>query len=53
MLSAWSERRKRALTHPFLEVQTTYAMLPHLRARVLARHLRGDLDAYVPFVSQG
>lgn len=34
VLSAWSERKQRTLTHPFLEVQTPYAMLPHLQARI-------------------
>jgi CRISPR-associated protein Cas1 len=33
-----------------LNFQTQYSLLPHLQARLLARHLRGELDAYPPFI---
>ncbi|GAB0058322.1 CRISPR-associated exonuclease Cas4/endonuclease Cas1 fusion [Candidatus Magnetaquicoccaceae bacterium FCR-1] len=50
VLVAWQERKKETLTHPFLNEKTTYGLLPHLQARLLARHLRGDLDAYPAFL---
>lgn len=50
VLEAWSAHRKVELHHPFLEIDTTYGLLPQLQARVLARHLRGDIDAYVPYL---
>jgi len=28
----------------------TLGLVVHLQARLLARHLRGDLDAYPPFL---
>jgi CRISPR-associated protein Cas1 len=35
--------------HPFLNEKITLGLLVHIQARLLARHLRGDLDAYLPF----
>lgn len=49
VLVGYQERKNEELKHPFLEEQVTIGMLPHLQARLLARHLRGDLDAYPPF----
>ena len=39
-------------TIPFLDEKTTVGLLPHLQARLLARHLRGDLDAYPAFLAR-
>ncbi|MEM7050841.1 MAG: type I-C CRISPR-associated endonuclease Cas1c [Acidobacteriota bacterium] len=49
-LVAYQERKNTAVTHPFLGERTTIGLVPHLQARLLARHLRGDLDAYPPFI---
>jgi len=46
VLTAWQERKRDEIMHPFLEEKTTIGLLPFLQARILARHLRGDLDAY-------
>lgn len=50
VLTAYQERKQETITHPFLGEKTTVGLLPHLQARLLARHLRGDLDAYPPFL---
>ena len=50
VLTAWQKRKQQELTHPFLNEKTTVGLLVHLQARLLARYLRGDLDAYPPFV---
>lgn len=52
VLSHWQERKQKTIRHPFLEEETTIGLLPHLQARLLARHLRGDLDAYPAFLSR-
>lgn len=46
VLVAYQKRKQEELTHPFLGEKTTMGMVPHLQALLLARHLRGDLDAY-------
>ncbi len=48
ILTAWQERKKETLLHPFLQERITLGMLPHIQARLLAQHVRGALDAYPP-----
>jgi CRISPR-associated protein Cas1 len=50
VLSAWQERKREEITHPFLEERMTVALALQVQARLFARHLRGDVDAYPPFV---
>ncbi len=50
VLVAWQERKREEILHPFLQEKVTWGLLPHLQARLLARHLRGDLDAYPAFI---
>lgn len=46
VLTAWQERKRQERTHPFLGESAPLGLVPHLQALLLARHLRGDLDAY-------
>lgn len=50
VLTTWQERKRDEITHPFLEEKTTIGLLPFLQARLLARYLRGDIDAYPAFL---
>lgn len=50
VIKAYQERKQGELRHPFLEEITTVGLLPQLQAQLLARYLRGDLDAYPPFL---
>lgn len=50
VLVAFQERKKQELRHPFLDETTSLGLAVHLQARLLARYLRGDLDAYPPFL---
>lgn len=50
VLVAWQERKQTELVHPFLGEKMQMGLVPHIQAQLLARHLRGDLDAYPPFV---
>jgi CRISPR-associated protein Cas1 len=49
VLTAWTERKKEERRHPFLDETAPLGLVPHLQAQLLARHLRGDLDAYPPW----
>lgn len=49
VLAAYQERKKEEVIHPLLKDKAPLGLLPHLQARLLARHLRGDLAAYIPF----
>jgi CRISPR-associated protein Cas1 len=50
VLIAYQKRKQEEILHPFIGEKTTIGLLVHLQARLLARHLRGDLDAYPPFI---
>lgn len=48
VLTGWHDRKREVIVHPLLDEQTAWGLCPHVQARLLARHLRGDLDAYPP-----
>lgn len=49
-LTEWQNRKKEILTHPYLQEKIEWGMVPYVQAMLLARYLRGDLDAYPPFL---
>jgi CRISPR-associated protein Cas1 len=49
VLTAWQARKKEERVHPFLGERAPFGLVPWLQAQLLARHLRGDLDAYPPW----
>jgi CRISP-associated protein Cas1 len=49
VLTAWQERKKEQLIHPYLKERIPFGLIPYVQALLLARYLRGDLDAYPPF----
>ncbi|QQR68916.1 MAG: type I-C CRISPR-associated endonuclease Cas1 [Alphaproteobacteria bacterium] len=48
-LTAWQDRKKEERKHLFLEEDAPLGLVPYLQAQLLARHLRGDIDAYPPW----
>ena len=49
-LKHWQERKREQLTHPYLQEKLPWGLIPYTQALLLARCLRGDLDAYQPFL---
>lgn len=49
VLIGWQERKKEEIIHPYLKERVPFGLIPYVQAMLLARHLRGDLDAYPPF----
>jgi len=50
LLVAYQQRKQDEILHPFLNEKVTVGLLFHVQALLLARYLRGDLDAYPPFI---
>lgn len=50
VLVAYQERKREQLQHPFLGEKVEIGLLPFIQSQLLARHLRGDLDGYPPFL---
>jgi len=51
LLSLYDRFRQQEIEHPLLRSAVPIALLPTIQATLLARHLRGDLPAYPPFVA--
>lgn len=52
VLVAFQDRKREELQHPFTGERLLVGLLWHEQARLLALHLRGDLDGYPPFVAR-
>lgn len=49
VLTAWQERKKELITHPYLDEKVAWGLVPHVQSLLLARAIRGDIDDYPPF----
>ena len=49
-ITAYQQRKQETLNHPLLDQNLRLGQLPFIQARILARHLRGDIAEYVPLV---
>lgn len=52
VLLTWQKRKQESILHPFLEEKIPIGLIPYVQALLLARYLRGDIDAYPPFLSR-
>lgn len=50
VVTAYQERKRDEIQHAFLGEKVTMGLLWFCQAQLLARHLRGDIDAYPPFI---
>ena len=50
VLTTYQKRKQSEVFHPFLEEKVTVGLLFSIQALLMARYLRGDLDAYPPYV---
>ena len=44
ILSAWQNRKKEQITHPYLNEKVSIGLLPYVQAMLLARFIRKDID---------
>ena len=52
LLKAYNARKLEEIVHPVLDEKIQIGLLPHCQAMLLARHLRGDMQHYVPFFTR-
>ena len=50
VIAAWQMRKQEEIEHPFLQERVALGLVPYVQALLLARHLRGGLDAYPVFL---
>jgi CRISPR-associated protein Cas1 len=52
VLVAFQRRKEEMIPHRLLQTSLPVGLLPHVQARLLARHLRRDLAEYPPYVGR-
>ena len=50
VLVAYQKRKQEEVSHPLLKTKVHLGLVPHLQARILARCVRREIDAYPPFM---
>lgn len=50
LITAWQNRKKETIVHPYLEEKIPIGLLPYVQALLLARTIRGDIDDYPVFL---
>lgn len=50
IISAWQNRKREQITHPYLNEKVSIGLLPYIQSMLLARFLRNDLDDYPVFL---
>ena len=50
LLTQFQQRKRETLAHPFLEEEMEIGLVFMAQARLLARHIRGDMDYYPAFL---
>lgn len=50
VIVAYQRRKEEELEHRVLQRKLPLGLVPQVQARLLARHLRGDLNEYLPFM---
>jgi CRISP-associated protein Cas1 len=50
VLVAYQERKQTEINHPYLNEPVPIGLLPYCQSMLLARHLRGDMVDYPPFI---
>ncbi|MCI2148147.1 type I-C CRISPR-associated endonuclease Cas1c [Bifidobacterium crudilactis] len=50
VLTAWQHHKTQIITHPYLGEKISWGLVPYVQALLLTRMIRGDIDAYPPFM---
>lgn len=50
VLKSWQSKKATEIIHPYLDEKMPWGLVPYYQALLLARYLRGDLDAYPTFL---
>ena len=50
VLALFQARKQEEVSHSLFKEKIPVGLLPHVQARILARTLRGDISAYVPYI---
>lgn len=49
-ITAWQNRKRETIIHPYLNEKVEIGLLPHIQAMMMARFVRNDIDDYPVFL---
>ena len=49
-ISAWQNRKRETITHPYKKEKVEIGLLPYIQAMLMARYIRLDIDDYPVFL---
>ena len=52
ILTAWQEKRRSTMLHPFLKEKIPFGLLPYVQSSLLAKYIRGELPEYPCFLQK-
>ena len=50
IIEYWQKRKQTEILHPYLKEKVKIGLLPHVQSMLLNSYIRGDLEAYLPFI---
>jgi CRISPR-associated protein Cas1 len=50
VIQSYVARKREMVRHPLLDTEIKIGQLPFIQAKLLARHIRGDCDTYIPCI---
>ena len=50
VLTRWQEKKRSEIVHPYLKQKIPLGLLPYVQSNLLAKYVRGDIDAYPPYL---
>lgn len=50
VLNEWQNHKREEIRHPYLSEKIQWGLVPYVQALLLARHIRGDINGYPPFL---
>ena len=50
VLTRWQEKKRSDIVHPYLKQKIPLGLLPYVQSNLLAKHVRGELESYPPYL---
>lgn len=50
VITAWQNRKKETIVHPYLNEKIPIGLIPYVQAKLLSKYIRKDLDGYPVFL---
>ena len=49
-LESYQKRKQKEIMHPYMQERIPMGLLPYCQAMLMARHIRGDMEHYTPYL---